>query len=202
MDIEKVRKKLSGLKQQATNAMAELTREKEIRQIEVELQTLEREQVRGNEEALKSRRNDALALATEADDDEKSLLEKLAVVRRRKFELLATFEKNVPTRRVQTSSQEFVHLTREVEFLVETGFAPEESTLLGEKFANRIFEKRRKTEHAVVEAIPNKIERYKRDGWRIVSGESIKEEPLTSDNSMEIGTAIPDAFYPRELEEV
>ena len=201
MDIEKVRKKLSGLKQQAMNAMAELTREKEIRQIEAELQTLEREQVRANEEAMKDRRDEALALATEADDEERGALDRLAAIRRKKAEALATFEANVPKRRIQTSSSEFIRLQREVEFMQEMGFAPEGSKLLGEKFATRIFEKRKKTEQALIDCIPSKLERFKAKGWFISPGQDpIKAELLTSENSMEVGMAIPEVFYPRENE--
>jgi len=196
--IEKVRKKLSGLKQQAMNAMAELTREKEIREIEAELQTLEREQVKGNEEAMKSRRDEAVAMAVESDGEEKVLLEKLVAVRKRKAEVLVTFEANIPKRRIQTSSSEFIRLQREVEFLQEMGFATESSKLLGEKFASRIFEKRKRTEQALIDCIPSKLERFKKQGWFVSPGQDpIKAEILDNENSMEVGMAIPDVFYPR-----
>ena len=198
--IDVVRKKLGNLKEEATKALRNLSRQDEIEKIEQELEHLESEELKAQEAIMKNSRDEALALATEADDDEKSLLEKLAIVRKKKSELLATFEANIPKRRIQISSQEFVHLQRTVEFLVETGFAPEESKLLGEKFGSRIFEKREKTEQAVVENIPAKIERFKKDGWFILPGQLIKEEPLTPENSMEIGTAIPEVFYPRENE--
>ena len=201
MDIEKVRKKLSGLKQQAMNAMAELTREKEIRQIEAELQTLEREQVKANEEAMKDRRDEAVAMAVESDGEEKSLLEKLVAVRKSKQQALAKFEENIPRRRIQISSQEFVHLQREVEFMQEMGFFTESNKLLGEKFATRIFEKRKKTEQALIDCVPSKLERFKKLGWFVVPGqEPIRAEILDNENSMVVGTAIPDAFYPRENE--
>jgi len=201
MDIEKVRKKLSGLKQQAMNAMAELTREKEIRQIEAELQTLEREQVRANEEAMRDRRDEAVAMAVESDGEEKSLLEKLVAVRKSKQQALAKFEENIPRRRIQISSQEFVHLQREVEFMQEMGFVTESSKLLGEKFATRLFEKRKRTERALIDCIPSKLERFKKLGWFVVPGqEPIRAEILDNENSMVVGTAIPDAFYPRENE--
>jgi hypothetical protein len=196
--IEKVRKKLNELKQKAMNAMAELTREREIREIEAELQTLEREQVKGNEEAMKSRRDEAVAMAVESDGEEKVLLEKLVAVRKKKAEALARFEENIPVRRIQTSSSEFICLQREVEFLQEIGFTSDNSLLTGERTDSRLFEKRKKTEHALIDCVPSKLDRFKAKGWFISPGQDpIKAEILDNENSMEVGMAVPDVFYPR-----
>jgi len=196
--IEKVRKKLSGLKQQAMNAMAELTREKEIREIEAELQSLEREQMKVKEETMAANRAEALREAHAFDSEEKSLLEKLVTVRKRKEQLLARFEENILRRRIQTSSSEFIRLQREVEFLQEMGFTSDNSLLTGERTDSRLFEKRKRTEQTLIDCIPSKLERFKAKGWFISPGQDpIRAEILDNENSMEIGTAIPDVFYPR-----
>ena len=147
---------------------------------------------------MKSRRDEALVLAMEADSEERGALDRLAAIREKKSELLARFEANIPKRRIQTSSSEFIRLQREVEFLQEMGFAPEESTLLGEKMATRLFEKRKRTEQTLIDCIPSKLERFKAKGWFVSPGQDpIRAEILDNENSMEIGTAIPDVFYPR-----
>jgi len=199
--LDKIRRKLILLKESGEKAVRELSKQPEIEAVEAELQRLEAEEVRAKEAAMGIQRDHALKLAMESDDEERITLERLAAIRKKKVEALAKFEANIPVRRVQISSQRFVHLTREVEFMQEMGFSVEKSTLLGEKFATRLFEKRKKTEYAIVEAIPSKLNRFFKLGWRVLSGESIEEEPLTPNNSMERAmVAIPDAFYQRENE--
>jgi len=197
--IDVVRKKLGNLKEEATKALRNLSRQDEIEKIEQELEHLESEELKAQEAIMKNSRDDALALATEADDEERGALDRLAAIRKKKASALATFEENIPRRRIQTSSSEFIRLQREVEFMQEMGFAPEGSKLLGEKFATRLFEKRKKTEQALIDCIPSKLERFKAKGWFISPGQDpIKAELLTSENSMEVGMAIPEVFYPRE----
>jgi len=196
--MEKIKKKLSGLKEEAQKAMRQLSKQGEIEQAEAELKKLQAEEARAKEAAMKSRRDEALVLAMEADSEERGALDRLAAIREKKSELLARFEANIPKRRIQTSSSEFIRLQREVEFLQEMGFATESSKLLGEKFASRIFEKRKRTEQALIDCIPSKLERFKKQGWFVSPGQDpIRAEILDNENSMEIGTAIPDVFYPR-----
>ena len=196
--IEKIKKKLNGLKEEAQKAMRQLSKQGEIEQAEAELKKLQAEEARAKEETMAANRAEALKEAHAFDSEEKDLQEKLVTVRKKKAEALARFEENIPRRRIQTSSSEFIRLQREVEFLQEMGFATESSKLLGEKFASRIFEKRKRTEQALIDCIPSKLERFKKQGWFVSPGQDpIKAEILDNENTMEVGRAVPDVFYPR-----
>jgi len=200
--IEKVRKKLSGLKEEAQKAMRQLSRETEIQQVESELKRLEAEELRVKETAMKKQRDDALNLALEADEQERDAFQKLTVARNKKAEALNLFEQNIPTKRVQTSSSQFVRLKREVEYSEIVGFRAGPINLLGERDDLPIFEKRKRVEEVLVDCVPQKLKRFRAKGWVVCPGQtSIKDELLTAENSVERPTVeTPEVFYPRQIE--
>ena len=131
------------------------------------------------------RREGVLREAEGLAEEKKKLLARINEIDRRGNELLVEFDSNIPRRRVQTLSSQFLKVERWVPSLGEFNF-----DITGKSFMLTT-----KKREEMVTTLLN-LKACLAAGWTLVSGQSIPEpEKLTDENSREFPTeTVPDLF--------
>jgi len=141
-------------------------------------------------EVLSDIRTHCLEEAESLAQEKKTLLERIAAIDVKGQKLLEEFEKNIPVRRVQTSTNQYIKVEKTYEKREITGY---QHIGLGKE--EPIYKATPMTIFQEIPVLDVNIRGAEENGWKICDGQEIKPEPLTAENSRLFPMAsVPDVF--------
>jgi hypothetical protein len=135
-----------------------------------------------------------VAQATALLEEKNRHLQAIEEIGKKAEVLKQDFVKKIPRKRIQTQTTQRVKMER----------TTSRKTLIGfDKFGEKPFhETESKTEYQEIRALKSYIEKAESHGWRLLSGQTIKPEPLNSQNSQEIELIHLDPIFDQFHEKV
>jgi hypothetical protein len=192
--IKAIEEQISGLEKKRTDAEAtglssfrHLRKEDEVQSIIALISAKRGEIEKLRLDNMKATRDEVIQKAQALADEKRSLLKRIRKIDAEGLRLREVFEKNIPHRRRQISSSQFVKMEREVCDTVRNVNLTDEGDPTYEKIPRKVEE--------YVPAIPDKVRRFQAEGWKLCPGEKFEPEPLDGDNSINVPTVgVPDVF--------
>jgi hypothetical protein len=188
IEISGLEKKHRDAESTALSSFRQLKKEDELQSISAEIKAKRGEIRQLRLDGMKAARDEALRKAEALSNEKGSLLKRIKKIDAEGLRLKEIFEKNIPYRRRQVSSSQFVRMEKEVYDTVRNMNVTEEG-------GQATYEKIPRKVEELVDAVPDKIKRFQAEGWKLCPGEKIELEPLDGNNSIDVlAVSIPDVF--------
>jgi hypothetical protein len=193
--IKVLESELSGLEKErvdiesaALSSIKKLQMESEIQDIIDQIGQKRKEIKNLRLDDMKAVRDEVAQKAQALADEKRSLLKRIKKIDAEGLRLKEIFEKNIPYRRLQVSSSQFVKMEKETFDTVRNMNVTDEG-------GQATYEKIPRKVEEFVDAIPDKIKRFQAEGWELCPGEKFEPELLDRDNSIDVlVVSIPDVF--------